>query len=104
MVSCITDILQTDTGGLSLICWTSKSLVKYLNQVPESKYNINNITNLVTYMILCNAAVPDLTMDIGSGTAIYRASLLNPYYYASNPSEAMILFLILKTLKAYRDY
>ena len=65
-----------DTGGSTQISVDPRILAYYYSYVPGSVL-VNG--SGISYNFPCNATLPDLTLNIGNGTAIYRSSLLNTY-------------------------
>ena len=52
-------------------------LAYYYQSVPGSVLVNDSSSKGISYNFPCNATLPDLTLYIGNGTAIYRSSLLN---------------------------
>lgn len=64
-----------DTGGSNYIDVDARVSQAYYNRVPGSIPSSNGAGG-TTYSFPCNATLPDLTLNIGNGTAVYRAKLL----------------------------
>ena len=71
-------IYETDTGGSSRISVDPRILAYYYNYVPGAVL-VNNPDGSIGYKFPCNSTLPDLTLNIGNGTVIYRSSLLNAW-------------------------
>ena len=67
-----------DSGGSGRIDVDPRVLSAYYAQVANS-IGTESATG-TTYTFPCKAVLPDLTLNIGNGTAIYRGSILNPGY------------------------
>jgi hypothetical protein len=66
--------MTTDTGGSSLIDVNPIVAASYYSGVLGA-YNVTTPTNISWYFD-CNATLPDLSLRIGNGTAVYPASQL----------------------------
>ena len=66
-----------DTGGSGQISVDPRILAYYYETVPGSVLVNDSSSTGISYNFPCNATLPDLTLYIGNGTAIYRSSLLN---------------------------
>lgn len=102
--SYLTLALIIDTGGSGQIDVDPRILAYYYENVPGSVLVNDSSSDGISYNFPCNATLPDLTLYIGNGTAIYRSSLLKTYTIdpANNskpfPQNPLLTYLSHQTL------